>query len=414
MKIAVIGAGVSGLVCAHLLHRDHDVTVYEAGDYVGGHTHTVDVVRAERDYSIDTGFIVFNKLTYPNFCLLMDELEVESRATSMGFSVKCEKTGLEYNVKNLNTLFAQRSNIFSASFIRMIWEIFRFRREFDNILKQGKHEEAIGGYLRSHGYSERFIEQFIVPIGASLWSADPGAFGEFPLGTFVEFFKNHGFISVDNPIAWRTITGGSARYVEKLIAPFQDRIRLSCPVGKVTRNPDNVLVGTTSGESATYDHVVLAVHSDQALAMLSDPTPNEQDILGAIPYQENLVLLHTDTTLMPIRTSTWASWNYLIPQEELGRASLTYDMNILQGLESQEEFLVTLNRPDGVLNEKEIGRYIYDHPVYTTKAPAAQARHGEISGVQRTHFCGAYWGYGFHEDGVNSALAVCDFFGKRI
>ena len=410
MKIAVIGAGISGLVCAYRLHRDHEVTVYESGNYAGGHAHTVTVERQGRSHAVDTGFIVFNQVTYPNFCRLLEQLGVASRPTMMTFSLKCEKTGLEYNIRNLNTLFAQRHNLFVASFYRMVWDIFRFRREFDCILLQGEEEAAIGPYLRR--YSAHFIEQFIVPLGASLWSAAPAAFDQFPLGTFVRFFQNHGFISIRNPIQWRTISGGSARYVERLTAPFQDRLRLNCPVRRVHRRPDRVVIETAAGQSETHDQVILAVHSDQALALLAEPTTAEKEVLGAIPYQENLTILHTDSRLLPRKRSIWASWNYLIPRRELGRAALTYDMNILQGLEAAEEFLVTLNQPEAVAADQELGRYLYHHPVYTNRAPGAQARHAVISGTGRTHFCGAYWGYGFHEDGVNSALKVCRYFGK--
>lgn len=414
MRIAIIGAGISGLVAAYLLANDHDITVFEANDYIGGHTHTMDVVKNNMTHAVDTGFIVFNRVTYPNFCTLLEKLGVASQPTMMTFSIKCEKTGLEYNVKNLHTLFAQPRNLFSFSFYRMLWEIFRFRRAFSTILNDRDQGIGIRPYLQSRGYSDRFIDQFVVPIGSSLWSADPDTFGNFPLGTFVQFFQNHGFISIKNPLQWRVITGGSERYVEKLIAPFKERIRTQCPVTAVQRYPDHVEVTSGSGETETYDQVILAVHSDQALGMLSDASLTEKEILGAIPYQENLVQLHTETAIMPKRRFIWASWNYLIPSKGSGRAAITYDMNILQALHAKEEFLVTLNCPDAIGHEKEIGRFIYHHPVYTTQAPVAQARHHEISGTHRTHYCGAYWGFGFHEDGVKSALRVCKSFGKGL
>lgn len=414
MRIAIIGAGISGLVSAYLLKDDHDITVYEANGYIGGHTHTINVNNNGTTNAVDTGFIVFNEVTYPNFCNLLKKIDVASQPTSMTFSIKCEKTGFEYNVENLKTLFAQRKNLFSVSFYRMLWEIFRFRRAFDTILNDRDADIGIRAYLQTHGYSDRFIDQFVVPIGSSLWSADPDAFGDFPLGTFVQFFKNHGFINIKNPLQWRVITGGSKRYVDKLTASFKERIRTQCPVLEIRRLPDHVDVTSGSGATETYDEVILAVHSDQALAMLSDASPTETEILNAIPYQENLVQLHTETAIMPERRSIWASWNYLIPSKKTGRAALTYDMNILQGLEVKEEYLVTLNYASAIAQEKEIGRYIYHHPIYTTKAPVAQARHPEISGVNRTHYCGAYWGFGFHEDGVKSALQVCKSFGKGL
>ncbi len=412
MKIAIVGSGISGMTAAYLLHSDHDIEVFEAGDYIGGHTHTIDVHRKEKNYAVDTGFIVFNRVTYPNFCTMMDRLEVESQTTEMTFSVKCEETGLEYSPHTLNTFFTQRKNILSPSFYRMILDIFKFRKEM-NKLAEADEEREIGLYLKKKDYSEGFIRNFIVPLGSSLWSADPLQFMEFPLRTFVRFFKNHGFLDIRNPFQWMVIKGGSQRYVEKLIAPFIDRIRLNSPVESISRSKEHVDI-QCGGETKRFDHVLIAVHSDQALAMLSDVTPAEREILEAIPYQENLTVLHTDTSMLPIRRQIWSGWNYLIPEKDAGCAVLTYDMNILQSIQSPDEFCVTLNRPDDIDAGKEIGRFQYHHPVFTGKAPAAQKRHGEISGVNRTHYCGAYWGYGFHEDGVNSALAACAFFGKGL
>ena len=414
MRVAIIGAGISGLVAAYLLKDDHDITVYEENDYIGGHTHTVDVSQNGTAHAVDIGFIVFNDVTYPNFCKLLGKLGVASQPTPMTFSIRCEKTGFEYNVKNLNTLFAQRKNIFSFSFYRLIWDLFRFRRNFDAILRDRNQDTGIESYLRDHGYSDRFIEHFVVPIGSSLWSCDPNKFGGFPLGTFVEFFRNHGFINIKNPLQWLVISGGSARYVQKLTASFINKIQTECPVKSVRRSPDHVEITLKSGQTEKFDQVILAVHSDQALAMLMDASPMEKEVLGAIPYQENLVQLHTEAAIMPERHSIWASWNYLIPSKETGRAVLTYNMNILQGLDSKDDLLVTLNSANNISSGKEIGRYVCHHPIYTTRAPDAQSRHSEISGVNRTHYCGAYWGYGFHEDGVKSALEVCKFFGKGL
>jgi predicted NAD/FAD-binding protein len=332
----------------------------------------------------------------------------------MSFSVKSERDGIEYGAHNLNSFFAQRKNLLDPSFYRMIRDIFRFRREFSRLLEEEPPEGGLAPFLRSRGYSRRFIDYFIIPLGSALWSADPKLMEDFPLATLVRFFANHGFLQIKNPFEWKVIKGGSARYVEKLIQPFRDRIRLGAPVRSVTRHPDEAEVRLDGGIVERFDHVVLAVHSDQALAMLSDPTPAERETLGAIPYQENLTMLHTDTRILPDRRRIWSSWNYCIPREQLNRAVITYDMSILQSLRGPEEFLVTLNRPEVIARDRIIGTYDYHHPVYTTAAPAAQERHGEISGVNRTHYAGAYWGYGFHEDGVNGALAACSYFGKRL
>jgi predicted NAD/FAD-binding protein len=412
MKIAIIGSGISGMTAAYLLHDDHDIELFEANDYIGGHTHTIELSRKRENYAVDTGFIVFNRVTYPNFCRIMDRLGVESQPTEMTFSVKNQRTGLEYSPHNLNTFFAQRKNVLSLSFYRMIFDIIRFRKEILDF-KEGDEELEIGCYLKEQGYSKGFIQNFIVPLGSSLWSTDPERFKEFPLRTFVRFFKNHGFLDIKNPFQWLVIKGGSKKYVEKLTAPYRDRIRINSPVHTVSRLKDYVEI-KVHGESRRFDHVVIATHSNQALGLLSDPSSSERDILNAIPYQENLTILHTDTSLLPQRRQIWSSWNYLIPKKDTDRAVLTYDMNILQSIESFDEFCVTLNKPEDIDPDKQIGRFVYHHPVFTGDAPKAQKRHGEISGINRTHYCGAYWGYGFHEDGVNSALAACKYFGKEL
>lgn len=409
MKIAIIGGGISGMVAAYLLNLDHDITLFEANDYVGGHTHTVEIPMDGKSYAVDTGFIVFNETTYPNFCRLLDQLGVPSQSSTMTFSVKCEKTGLEYSPHTLNTLFGQRKNLFSPSFYRMIYDIFRLRGEFD-WLADADSERALGDYLRARGYSRRFIDHFIIPLASSLWSAGPKDISNFPLQTFVRFFKNHGFLETTHPIQWKVIRKGSQQYVEKITASYTDKIRLNTSIHKITRYPDHVELIAEDGDPASFDHVVIAVHSDQALKMLTDPSSAEQEILGAIPYQENLATLHTDSTVLPERRPLWSSWNYLIPREEIQRAALTYNMNILQTISAPMTFCVTLNRASAIKGDQVIGNYIYHHPVYLRQSPRVQKRHDEISGKNRTHYCGAYWGYGFHEDGVNSALAACRYF----
>jgi uncharacterized protein len=414
MKIAIIGGGISGLVSAYLLHGDHEVTVFEANDYIGGHTHTVDVEREGPRFGVDTGFIVFNEKTYPNFLKLIKRLGVVYQPSHMTFSFRSEPDDREYSAHNLNTIFGQRRNLFDPTFYAMVRDILRLKGEFTRLLEKADEELPLVPHLRSRGYSKRFLDYFLLPMTAAIWSADPVRAERFPLRTFARFFLNHGILEVKNPFEWKVISGGSARYVEPLTRPFRDRIRLSAPVRTVTRHADHVEVVPVSGPAERFDHVVLACHSDQALGMLSDPSPAERELLGAIPYQENLAVLHTDTSVLPKRRNLWASWNTLVPRNGAGRAVLTYDMNILQSLSSSEEFCVTLNLPGGIEERKKIGSYVYHHPQYSLAAPAAQARHSEISGVNRTHYCGAYWGYGFHEDGVKSALAACRFFGKSL
>lgn len=410
MKIAIIGSGIAGNTVAWHLHRQHDITVFEAGSYIGGHTHTHDIEHEGRHYAVDTGFIVFNDRTYPNFIEMLDALGVASRPSSMSFSVRCETSGLEYNGTTLNTLFAQRRNLLRPSFYRMIRDILRFNREAPALLASGR-EIRLGDYLETQGYGREFIDRYIVPMGAAIWSTAPQRMLDFPARFFVRFFHNHGMLSVDDRPQWRVIEGGSARYVEALTREFRERIRLDAPIARVRRSADAVYLTPQDRAEERFDWVFFACHSDQALAMLGDgATAQERSILGAIPYQENSVVLHSDSRLMPRRRLAWAAWNYHLPAAAGERVAVTYNMNILQGLQSREPLLVTLNHVDGIDPGKTIKRLAYHHPLYTAAGAAAQQRHHEISGINRSAYCGAYWRNGFHEDGVVSALAALRHF----
>ncbi|BCM25144.1 NAD(P)/FAD-dependent oxidoreductase [Methyloradius palustris] len=409
MKIAIIGSGIAGNTLAYHLHKDHKITVFEAGSYIGGHTHTHNIVHEKREYAVDTGFIVFNDRTYPNFIHMLEELGVAWRASNMSFSVKCEKSGFEYNGTTLNSLFAQRRNLFRPSFYRMIGNILRFNKESLALLEDGA-EIRLGDYLKQGGYSQQFIDYYIIPMGSAIWSTDAKQMLEFPARFFVRFFHHHGMLSVSNRPEWRTIAGGSARYVEALTAGFKDNIRLNTPVAKVRRLKQSVRVTPVGGVEESFDWVFFACHSDQALTMLSDATEAEREILGTIPYQENSVFLHYDQSLLPKRKLAWAAWNYHVTPTPTDRVAVTYNMNILQGLESEQRLLVTLNHTKGINPAKVIKRLTYHHPVYTTAGAAAQARHAEISGTNRTAYAGAYWRNGFHEDGVMSALKALEHF----
>ena len=409
MKIAIVGAGIAGNTLAYHLSKQHDISVFEAGGHIGGHTHTHDIFHEGKRFSVDTGFIVFNDRTYPHFSHLLEQLKVPWQASDMSFSVRCEKTGMEYNGTTLNSLFAQRSNLLKPSFYRMISEILRFNKESLELLEHGDEIE-LGDYLAQHRYSRQFIDYYIVPMGAAVWSTEARQMMHFPARFFVRFFHHHGMLSIDDRPQWRVIQGGSARYAEALTAGFRDRIRLNTPVASVRRLKRSVRVIPVNGPEESFDWVFFACHSDQALHALSDASPQEKGVLGAIPYQQNEIVLHTDATMMPKRKLAWAAWNYHVTAEPLARVAVTYNMNILQGLSSREPLLVTLNHTAQIDPAKIIKRLSYDHPVYTTDGAAAQLRHHEVSGVNRTGYCGAYWRNGFHEDGVWSALQALKHF----
>lgn len=410
MKIAIIGSGISGLTAAYYLHKEHDICVYEADSRLGGHTATKHIQLDGRDYLIDTGFIVFNDWTYPNFIKLLKELGVESQPTDMGFSVFNPRTKFEYAGTNLKTLFAQKRNFFSLSHWQMLRDIVRFNKEALLDLDAGKLEtnESLGHYLTRKRYSQAFIQRYLIPMGSAIWSATQGTMLDFPLEFFIRFFKNHGLLNIVNRPQWRVIKGGSKAYIAPLIKDFKDKIKLNSPVTRITRNATGITL-EVKGETEHFDQVIIACHSDQALNLLAEPSADEQKILGAIAYQNNSVILHTDTSLLPTRKSTWSSWNYLLQDSDASAQQapiLTYSMNILQSIASSTEFCVTLNAKYKIDPKKILGEYEYAHPVFSADVIQAQAAWPLINGVNRTWFCGAYWFNGFHEDGVNSALRI--------
>jgi predicted NAD/FAD-binding protein len=414
MRIAIIGTGISGMTSAYLLSEDHEVVVYEANNYIGGHTNTVDVSLNGQQFAVDTGFIVFNEKTYPNFIKLMRRLGVGWQNSVMSFSVQCEKTGLEFSPSTLNSLFIQRRNLLRPSFYRMLRDALRFKRDSEALLGSDDYTLTLAEFLSGKGYSRTFIEHFIIPMGEAVWSTDPVKFNEFPARYFAQFFKNHGFLNVKDQPQWLTIKGRSRQYIEPITQPYVKQIRLNCPVAAVRRYAEHVEIQPQNQAAEKFDQVVIATHSDQALALLDDPTDAEKNILGVIPYQENQAVLHCDESLLPTKKAAWASWNYHIPREDLGRVAVTYDMNILQRIGAPRELCVSLNLAKAIDPAKIYREMIYHHPVYNPESLAARHSHREISGVNRTHYAGAYWGYGFHEDGVVSALEVCRHFGKTL
>ena len=414
MRIAIVGAGVSGLVVAHLLHKAHDVTVFEASGYAGGHTNTIRVDTPNETHDVDTGFIVFNDRNYPNFERLLGRLGVGWQRSTMSFSVSDGIGDFEYSSASPNGLFAKRAHLLTPWFHRMIADLARFHRAARELLDDRAPDVSLREWLEQHRFSRAFIERLIVPQASAVWSAAPRQMWSFPARFLAEFFDNHGMLSVRGRPSWRTVRGGSARYVEALIRPFSHRLRLRTPVQAVTRRGDHVLVKPRGGEAERFDQVVLATHSDQALALLADASDHEHEILGAIPYQPNEAVLHTDPRVLPRRRRAWASWNYHLLAEPKPVTTVTYHMNRLQSLRAEQEFCVTLNHSETIDPDRVIRRISYAHPVFTDAGVKARARVAEIDGRRNTHFCGAYWGSGFHEDGVVSALRVGERFGARL
>ncbi len=404
MKIAIAGAGISGLTAAAKLHPQHDITVFEANHYIGGHTNTIDVDYEGDRQQVDTGFIVFNRKTYPQFIKLLAQLNVDSQPAPMSFSVRCDITGLEYRGAGLNGLFAQRKNLINPKFYRLLMGLLRFNKRGRELL-DAPEDVTVGEYFQRESYPVEFVEQYFLPMGAAVWSCPPQRLLEFPVAFIARFYHNHGLLNVAKRPQWRVICGGSRSYVSKLIEPFKDRIHTQTPVQQIKRDEEGVTLCTSRGEEQ-FDHVVLACHSDHALRMLAEPTSQEREILSAFPYQKNLAVLHTDTSLLPRTRRAWACWNYRIGQDSSEAATVTYNMNQLQSLTSPHTYCVTLNPQQAIDRTKIIREIQYAHPLFATGRDQAQARWSEINNKHHTSFCGAYWRNGFHEDGVVSGLAV--------
>jgi predicted NAD/FAD-binding protein len=410
MRIAVVGAGISGLASAWLLSREHAVTLFEANDYLGGHTHTHDIELNGERHAIDTGFIVYNQSHYPLLTRLLAELGVESQLTSMSFSVHNQASGLEYNAGTLDGLFCQRRNLASPRFWGMLRDLLRFYREAPALLEEPAPGPTLGEYLSAHAYGAAFRDDHLVPMAAALWSAPPAGILAFPAQYLVRFMANHHMLNLRGRPSWRVVRGGSASYIRALRARWTVTERLSCPVRALRRDTHGVEIRTAAG-TERFDQVVLACHSDQSLGILADATDRERELLGAIPYQPNEAVLHTDASMLPKNRKAWAAWNAFVPATAEDDCTVSYCMNLLQGVRSAEPIIVTLNRTRDIAPDKILRRLRYQHPVYTHDAVLAQARRNEIQGQRHTWFAGAYWGWGFHEDGLRSAVEVCGALG---
>lgn len=413
MNIAIIGSGISGLTSAYLLHTRHKVSVFEANNYIGGHTNTIQVRDAQQDRTIpvDTGFIVFNNKNYPNLTHLFEQLGVNSRESDMSFSVHCERTGLEYNGTNLNKIFSQRRNLFNPRFWVMLKDILRFHEDGPAALENKLGDlMTVDEFARQYAYSKQFIEHYLIPLGASLWSCPAERFRNFPMRFVLDFLNNHCMLQVEDRPTWRTVTGGSSQYIKPITKGFSDRIFLNAKVNKVKRKQGKVVIFFEDAAEKEFDEVILATHADQSLGLVEDIDEVEKTMLQKFPYQDNEAVLHTDTSLLPDNPRAWASWNYRIPASTSSHAAVTYNMNMLQGIDSNNTYCVSLNQADAIDTNRIIRTIKYHHPVFCPGRASAQAQHHQLIQRRGISYCGAYWGYGFHEDGVNSALAVCNAF----
>ena len=412
-KIAIIGSGISSLTSAYILSREHDVYIFEQNDYIGGHTHTHEVKDKDKILNIDSGFIVYNENTYPNFINLLNQLGVERQHTQMGFSVKSQKKDFEYAGNSISSYFAQKTNLLKPSFLRMTYDILRFNKLSLDESYKIEDSQSLNDYLTSHKFSKVFIDNYIIPMGAAIWSTSPRLMLDMPASFFIRFFKNHGLLQITNRPQWWVIKNGSKQYIKEIIKPFKENIRINTKVNHIKRKNGKVNI-YLNDNIEVFDSVVIGTHSDQALKLIKDPSVDEENILKKIKYQKNTATMHTDQSILPNRKLAWASWNYLINENKDELVTLTYNMNILQTLNSNRTYCVTINNTHEIDKSKIIKEIIYHHPLYTIESVDAQNRKSMICGKNNTFFCGSYWGYGFHEDGVNSAIDVCSKFGLQL
>jgi len=419
-RLAIIGTGISGLGCAHFLHKRYDLTLFEAADYIGGHTNTVTVTEDGQELPIDTGFMVFNHQTYPLLCRLFKELGVETKRTDMSFSLRHLPTGYEYNGKNLDTIFGQRSNLLSPRFWNFLLKIQRFNEETVEAMNDPRFEHmTLGEYAKARGYGQDFLDLYIIPMGSAVWSTPPELMLQFPARTLMHFWFNHGFLGMKTRHPWWTVVDGSRQYVRKLIPPFRDRIRLNTPVQRIERKDGKVIIYAEGHAPETFDKVILATHAPTSLRMLADPTALEEELLPQFKYQSNLATLHTDNRFMHKTRKCWAAWNYYIEFDQKGQIqpSTHYWMNLLQGVSEKTDYFVSINGAEAIDPAKVIRRISYEHPLFDVKATAAQKRLPELNRLSRdqtTYYCGAWFRYGFHEDGFMSAVNLCrDLLGEE-
>ena len=416
MKIAIIGSGISGLTSAYLLHKKHDITLFESNNYIGGHTNTITVNDENNNQlNVDTGFIVYNNDTYPNFVKILNKLKVETQPSTMSFSLSCERSGMEYGTGNLKALFGNKSNIISFQFYKLLFGIFTYFKKAKTFLKHNNDfSYTVLDFIKSAKINNYTYEKFILPMASAIWSTNFDEIEQMPAKYLFEFYKNHDLLSINPSKKWRVIKGGSKQYVSKLIKPFDDRIRINSKVHSIKRAKNTIYLKTDHNEKEEFNAVILACHSDQALKILEDSTNQEKEILANIPYQLNQAILHTDTSVLPKNKKMWSSWNSYIPKEQNSNVSLTYNMNILQSIKSKNTFCVSINMENNINPSKIIKKINYSHPTFNKKSVFAQSQKNKISGIKNTYFAGAYWRYGFHEDGVLSALDVCKNFGVEI
>ena len=416
MKIAIIGSGISGLTSAYLLHKKHDITLFESNNYIGGHTNTITVNDENNNQlNVDTGFIVYNNDTYPNFVKILNKLKVETQPSTMSFSLSCERSGMEYGTGNLKALFGNKSNIISFQFYKLLFGIFTYFKKAKIFLKHNNDfSYTVLDFIKSAKINNYTYEKFILPMASAIWSTNFDEIEQMPAKYLFEFYKNHDLLSINPSKKWRVIKGGSKQYVSKLIKPFDNRIRINSKVHSIKRDKNTIYLKTDRNEKEEFNAVILACHSDQALKILEDSTNQEKEILANIPYQLNQAILHTDTSVLPKNKKMWSSWNSYIPKEQNSNVSLTYNMNILQSIKSKNTFCVSINMENNINPSKIIKKINYSHPTFNKKSVFAQSQKNKISGIKNTYFAGAYWRYGFHEDGVLSALDVCKNFGVEI
>jgi predicted NAD/FAD-binding protein len=414
MKIAIIGAGISGLTAAHKLYREYDIHVFEKNNYPGGHSNTIDVNEGDRSVAIDTGFIVLNNWTYPNFEALLKTLKVKVEDSEMSFSAKCEQSKFEWCGKGIQGLAFNKHNWYRTKSYQILFDFLRFNKLAKKLVAQNNSQLTLGEFLDQHHFSKTFTKYYILPMGAAIWSSSTEDIYDYPAHSFLVFFNNHGLLNINDRPQWKTIVGGSRQYVNKLIQPFTEKIHLNSSIKNIGRRNGKIIIRHQSKPEEIFDHVIFACHSDQALALLTHPSDGEQQTLEKIRYQYNEAVLHTDESLMPNNKQAWSSWNYLLPEQPSTNAKVTYYMNRLQPLQTKNNYFVTLNLTEHINSEKIIRKIGYQHPVFDKAAIGAQKNLSSINGKQNTWFCGAYWRNGFHEDGVWSALTTIEQFNREV